>query len=170
MILYDNENVDSSEENSSDGSTLTYEDIYNAVYNGYMDAYTEIQIQQAEEEESTSENATRVIVDNFPQVQNVRVNNLNSIDYSSITDAIEESERAEDSNNDLVEFASSTDSRLYTATVESSLGSTSEQTVAYILDIRNILLLFLLIWFSIYLINMIKKTVIKFMKGRKDSE
>lgn len=172
MIFYDEEvSAADQDEQSSSSSALTYEDIYNAVYNGYMDAYTEIKIEEAEqkelEEETTSENAQRVIVDNFPTYQNVRVNNFDSIDFSTITDAME-SEQSENAN--IVEFASSTDSKLYTATTSSSPVTTGEQTVAYILDIRNILLLFLLVWFSIYLVNMIKKTVLKFMKGREDNE
>ena len=173
MILYDEEVSVSPSNDSAEGSTLTYEDIYNAVYNGYMDAYTEIKIQEAEaedlEEETTPQEVQRVYVDNFPTVQNVKVNNLSSIDYSTLTDALLESE-SESSDADIVEFASGTDSKLYTATVESSPASTGEQTVAYMLDIRNILLLFLLIWFSVYLINMIKKTVLKFMKGKGDNE
>ena len=49
MIFYDEEvNVDVSSD-SEDSSTLTYEDIYNAVYNGYIDAYTEIKIQESEQ-------------------------------------------------------------------------------------------------------------------------
>lgn len=174
MIFYDDEvNVDLSSD-SEDSSTLTYEDIYNAVYNGYMDAYTEIKIQESEQkelvEETTPQEVQRVYVDNFPSIQTVKVNNLNSLDLSSVTDAIEEQTPVEENTREIVDFSTSTDARLYTCQTSSAINSIDAQTLTYMLDIRNILLLFLLLWFSIYIIRMIKKTVVKFMKGREENE
>lgn len=171
MILYDEE-ISIDESSNDDG--LTYEDIYNAVYNGYMDAYTEIKISESEEnalvEETTPQEVQRVYVDNFPSIQTVKVNNLNSIDLSSVTDAIENENSVVEEDNNLVDFSSSTDARLYTCQTSSAVDSIDAQSLTYLLDIRNLLLLFLLVWFSIYIIRMIKKTIIKFMKGRNENE
>lgn len=171
MILYDEEiPVDE----SSNDNGLTYEDIYNAVYNGYMDAYTEIKISESEEnvlvEETTPQEVQRVYVDNFPSIQTVKVNNLNSIDLSSVTDAIENENQVVEEENNLVDFSSTTDARLYTCQTSSAVDSIDAQSLTYLLDIRNLLLLFLLVWFSVYIIRMIKKTIIKFMKGRNENE
>lgn len=189
MIFYDEEITTEETTESSpvptaspiivDNSTsLSYEDIYQAVYNGYMDAYTEIKIKEAEAEakekeqlekeaETTPEPVYRVTVDNFPLSQNVRVNNYDDMDLSSVTDAITES-NSDGASSDLVEFASSTDARLYTATAV-NVGSADQQAVAYALDTRNILLLFIMVWFVMYLIKMIKNTFIKFTKGKGES-
>lgn len=171
MILYDEE-IPIDESSNDDG--LTYEDIYNAVYNGYMDAYTEIKISESEEnvlvEETTPQEVQRVYVDNFPSIQTVKVNNLNSIDLSSVTDAIENENQVVEEENNLVDFSSTTDARLYTCQTSSAVDSIDAQSLTYLLDIRNLLLLFLLVWFSIYIIRMIKKTIIKFMKGRNENE
>lgn len=196
MILYDETTTESTTETTTestptpsaspiivDNSTsLSYEDIYQAVYNGYMDAYSEIKIREAEEEEkkekleadkkaleeeTTPEPIYKVSVENFPLSQNVSVNNYDDMDLSSVTDAITENENNTVAS-DLVEFASDTDSKLYTATAV-SVGSADQQAVAYALDTRNILLLFMCLWFVLYIIKMIKGTFIKFTRGKGDS-
>ena len=162
-------------------SSLTYEDIYNAVYNGYMAAYTDIKINEIEEEkkkedqeqlekdkeallkETTPEPVYKVNVENVGEVTSVSVNNLPEefVDYASLSDAI-------NVNTDpALEFSTSTDARLYTASVSSPPSTASGQTAAYMLDVRNILFIFLLLWFSIYMIKMIKDTVIKVSNKRK---
>lgn len=192
MILYDEETtteVQPTTENTPvaspiivDNSTaLSYEDIYQAVYNGYMDAYTEIKIREAEEKakeeqleadkealkkETEPEPIYKVSVENFPLSQNVRVNNYDDFDYATINDAI--SEDNSNHSSDMVEFATGTDSKLYTATAV-SVGSADQQAVAYMLDIRNCMLLFMLLWFVLYLVKTIKNTFIKFTKGKGDS-
>lgn len=171
MIFYDEEvsAADQPEEqSSSSGSALTYDDIYNAVYNGYMDAYTDIKIQEAEqqeiEEETTSEVAQRVIVDNFPSYQNVRVNNFSDSGIASLTDAVSETQ---ENNSDVMFFGTETDARLYTIEETVAPSSAEQQTLLYTLDTRNILLIFVLAWFVVYLLRMLLKTASKFMKGRK---
>lgn len=154
----------------SDG--LTYQDIYNAVYNGYMDAYQEIKISEAEaaaqaaelEDEETEEPIYKVDIENFPKTQKVQVSNMPDqlIDYASLSDAM-----AVNTSDQAVEFASGTDAKLYTCSVSSSLSTASEQIAAYSLDTRNILLIFLLLWFTIYMIKMLKDTVVKVSNKRK---
>lgn len=189
MIFYDEEPT--TEETTSspvvspvivDNSTsLDYEDIYQAVYNGYMDAYTEIKIREAEEKakeeqlvadrealkkETEPEPIYKVSVENFPLSQNVRVNNYDEFNYATITDSIEESNN--NYNSDCVEFATDTDSKLYTATAV-DLGSADQQQVAYLLDIRNCFIIFCLFWIILYFIKMIKTVFIKFVKGKGDN-
>lgn len=170
MILFDEEISVDQEEQSSSNSSLTYEDIYNAVYNGYCDAYNDIKEQEEEqnafEEETSSEETYRVIVDNFPQSQNVRVNNFEDSGIASITDAVNINDES-----DIMTFASDTDARYYTIGEESAVpSSAAQQTLLYTLDIRNILLIFLCVWFVVYLVKMLVKTSFKFMKGRKNNE
>lgn len=166
------------EEITTEQEQLTYDDIYNAVYNGYMDAYSEIQIQEAEqqllnqelegeneedsneeiqEEATTEEQIYNVNVQNFPAYYNANV------DLSSVTDAIYEGQISS------VDFASSTDTRLYTVTTSSAVGSADAQEVALMLEIRNLILIFMLIWFVVLIIRMIKNTTMKFTKGKGDS-
>ena len=152
-------------------SGLTYEDIYNAVYNGYYDAYWQIQedeqLIEAEQEATRSsldEPIYQVAITNYPESQNVTVDNTSDIDLTSVTEAIYDT-----STIPPVEFASDTDSRLYTGTTSAPVGSADAQMVAYMLDIRNTLLLFMLLWFVIYIIRIIKNTAMKFIKGKGDS-
>ncbi len=163
------------------GSDLTYEDIYNAVYNGYMAAYTDIKVNEIEEQkkkeeeeqlekdkeallkETTPEPIYKVNVENVGEVTSVNVKNMpeSFVNYASLSDAI-------NVNNDpALEFATDTDARLYTASVSVPPSTASGQTAAYLLDVRNILFIFLLLWFSVYMIKMLKDTVIKVSNKRK---
>ena len=163
------------------GSDLTYEDIYNAVYNGYMAAYTDIKVNEIEEQkkqeeeeqlekdkeallkETTPEPIYKVNVENVGEVTSVNVKNMpdSFVDYASLSDAV-------NVNNDpALEFATDTDARLYTASVSVPPSTASGQTAAYMLDVRNILFIFLLLWFSVYMIKMLKDTVIKVSNKRK---
>lgn len=62
-------------------------------------------------------------------------------------------------------FASSTDANLYTVQTVDAPETLAEQVGAYTLDIRNILLLFLLIYLIITLYSKLKNTLIKFYGG-----
>lgn len=58
-----------------------------------------------------------------------------------------------------VEYASSTDSQLYTVqVVNTDPLTTAEQSAVYLLEIRNILLIFLLCWLVLSLYSKIKNT------------
>lgn len=65
-------------------------------------------------------------------------------------------------STDSLEFSTSTDSRLYTVETVGSPSSVAEQELAYLLDIRNILLLFLLIYFIITMYSKLKHTLISY--------
>ena len=62
-------------------------------------------------------------------------------------------------DTDVVEFSTSTDARLMTGQVVAAPTSSAQQTTAYLLDIRNILLLFLFIYFLITVYQRIKNTL-----------
>lgn len=176
------ENEEIEEDTVISSYTLTYEDIYNAVYNGYIDAYEEIQIRQAEqladtlsdetieetedskaekeeiEEKAIEDIVYKVSVQNFPDTQEVEVNN------------IEDAQSTNDSNvSGAVEFASGTDARLYTVSAVGEVSTADEQTALYALDTRNILLIFLLIWFAMYIIKLVRGVFIKYTKGKGSS-
>lgn len=161
-------------ENQEQPTPLTYEEIYNATYNAILDANTELEIRAAEnqaleeeeenlefipEEEVTTETPIYdVNVTNFPSVYNI--GNYEDIDFHSITDAM---------SSDVLQFATNTDATLYTVTTQSAIGSADAQSVALMLEIRNIILIFFFAWFITYLIRIIKNTVMKFTKGKGDS-
>lgn len=169
MVLFDEEISVDQEEETSSSSALSYEDIYDAVYNAYVDAYNDCKEEEenaeALEEETSSEETYRVIVDNFPQSQNVRVNNFDESGIASITDAV----NVEDTS-DVISFGTETDARFYTIGESVAPSSAAQQTLLYTLDTRNLLLIFLLAWFVTYLVRMLLKTGFKFMKGRKNNE
>lgn len=76
---------------------------------------------------------------------------VNYIDYGLAT------------SDDALEFASSTDSKLYTVEVVGSAPTSSaQQTTSYILDTRNILLIFALCWVCVTLYSKIKNLVINY--------
>lgn len=176
------ENEEIEEDTGSSSYSLTYEDIYNAVYNGYLDAYQEIQIRQAEEladtlseeeieetdeskeekeeieEKSLEDIVYKVTVENLPDTQEVEVKNIDdakSTDNTSVSGA--------------VEFASGTDARLYTVSAVGEVSTADEQTALYTLDTRNILLIFLLVWFAMYIIKLVRGVFIKYTKGKGSS-
>lgn len=65
--------------------------------------------------------------------------------------------------NDALEFASSTDSTLYTVTVAGG-GATSspQQATALLLEIRNLILIFMFAWICITLYSKIKNLMINY--------
>lgn len=66
-------------------------------------------------------------------------------------------------STDYVEFATSTDSKLYTCELsEGHASSVAVQEVAYLLDIRNILLIFLFIYFIFSMYGKLKSTLINY--------
>lgn len=64
--------------------------------------------------------------------------------------------------SDTLEFSTSTDSKLYTVETVGAPSSVAQQELAYLLDIRNILLLFLLIYFVITMYSKLKNTLISY--------
>ena len=68
------------------------------------------------------------------------------------------------SGSDALQYATSTDARLYTVSVASAPTSSAQATEAYLLDTRNILIIFALAWFSITLYSKIKNLIINYTK------
>ena len=68
--------------------------------------------------------------------------------------------------SDLVQFHTSTDAELMTCKVEVPLTSCAEQSTAYLLDIRNILFLFLSIYFIFTSYSKIKSSILHLYKAR----
>ncbi len=71
-----------------------------------------------------------------------------------------------ENNSDLLEFSSSTDANLYTVNTVAEPTTSTQQQTAYILDIRNILLILLLFYFAFSIYSKIKTTMINFIKNR----
>lgn len=67
------------------------------------------------------------------------------------------------SANDALQYASSTDAKLYTVTVAGD-GATSspQQATAYLLELRNLFLIFVLCWFAITCYSKIKNLIINY--------
>ena len=68
-------------------------------------------------------------------------------------------------DENIIQFASETDSSLYTVSTVDAPTTVAEQVGAYTLDIRNILLLFLLVYLVITIYSKLKNTIINFYKG-----
>lgn len=172
------EEEQTTEESTNSTQGLTYDDIYNATYNAIIDANTELKIREAEasveeseieedveEEETTETPVMDVRVTNFPITQGVTVKNFDDSNIASVTDAI----ALTNSEDGVVEFASGTDATLYTVATQGAVSSANAQSVAIMLEIRNIILIFMLVWLVIFLVKMIKNTAMKFTKGKGDS-
>ena len=68
---------------------------------------------------------------------------------------------------DFVEFSSSTDARMLTGSVEAAPTSSAQQTTVYLLDIRNVLIIFLFIYFIINVYSKIKNAFINYYGGKE---
>lgn len=62
-----------------------------------------------------------------------------------------------------LEYATSTDARLYTVEVASAPTSSVQATEAYLLDTRNILIIFALTWLVVTLYSKVKNLMINYM-------
>lgn len=100
---------------------------------------------------------TIVHVENFPKNQDVNI-----IDWHTLTDALPQ---IESYNNDAVQFGTSTDSRLYTVSTSEPVSSATGQSAVYLMEIRNIVLIFCCLWFVVYIVSMLKRVSKRFGKG-----
>lgn len=100
-------------------------------------------------------------------------NDATSIDYERIEQAIikaleEKESKKYDSiaeTDDCVEFATGTDSKLYTVETTVAPTTSAQQTTALLLDIRNLVLLFFLTYVTLTFYRMLKTTINSFMGG-----
>lgn len=137
--------------------------VYSATKQAILDAEKEKSIREAKNTPYATPTPVPtpqlVYVSNMPD--SIDVSNLDDIDYTSVNDTIAHYS----SNAPDVEFSSSTDANLYTVSTSAPVGSATEQNAVYLLEIRNIVLIFFLLWFVIYIVSMLKRTTKKFSKG-----
>ena len=86
----------------------------------------------------------------------------NIIDSEDNTDDIEIDSQEITSSGDVVEFASSTDATMYTVETVTPPQDVAEQSAVYLLEIRNLLLIFMLSILVIKVYQMLKNTLINF--------
>lgn len=114
-------------------------------------------------EEVTTEKTIDI---DYKQIEDAYYNALKRVETEKANrEALEKAMTEEVEETDLVQFASSTDARLYTATTVAAPASSAQQQVAYLLDIRNILLIFLLSYFVINVYTKLKNTLSKYYGG-----
>lgn len=78
---------------------------------------------------------------------------------------VQEMSKAINEDSDLVEFSSSTDAEMFTGSSVAAADSTAQQQTIYLLDIRNILTLFLLIYFILNVYSRIKNSLSSYFKS-----
>lgn len=116
----------------------------------------------------TSSDSERAQVD-YQKIEDAFYNALNRIESEKLNDSSQvlvEQQVIPDTNYSLVEFATPTDSSLMTCKVEVPPASCVEQSTAYLLDIRNILFLFLSVYFILTSYSKIKSSVLHLYKAR----
>lgn len=117
-------------------------------------------IQDKEEiENSTSTDAT---YDAFYRALNDFYSEHTELRYDTKSVSTSEVKTVSNYDSDLIEFATSTDCNLYTVQTVNGPETVAQQVGAFTLDIRNILLLFLLIYLIINIYSKLKNTLIKF--------
>lgn len=127
-----------------------------------FDGYTKTSTPNDPEPTSTPD---KVDID-YKQIEEAYYNALKRVEIEKANREALEKAMAEDvEETDLVQFASSTDARLYTATTVAAPASSAQQLVAYLLDVRNILLIFLLSYFVINIYTKLKNTLSKYYGG-----
>lgn len=93
---------------------------------------------------------------------------ITEVDTSSPTDSdisekiVEAVNRTLENNNDVVEFSSETDSTLYVTDPTAAPTSSAQQSTIYLLEIRNILLIFLFSWFLLTIYSKLKNLIINY--------
>lgn len=135
--------IDSQQGTPSDATEIDYDLLYDTYYNAFYDA-----------------------LNDYYNESEVSVNGNNNIDTSSVDFRSSTSQIEIDSNTSsdaLLEFSSSTDATMYTVGVASPPTSSGQATQMYLLEIRNILLIFVLTWVSVTLYSKIKNLMINYM-------
>lgn len=118
-------------------------------------------------------------IDDFSE--SVEDDEIIEIDYQKIEDAFynalkqnqldldnkEALKKSIEDETDFVEFSSVTDARMLTGSVEAAPTSSAQQSTVYLLDIRNVLIIFLFIYFLINIYSKIKNTFINYYGGKE---
>lgn len=113
------------------------------------------------------DNAPIIIIVGSPTDAEDQQEYIKDINKSLSDYASKQSLAADKSVNDVVkavDFSSDTDARCYLASPSEALSSVDQQNAVYLLSIRNLLLIFLLI-FCVYLASkMIRKVIFNYFK------
>lgn len=113
-----------------------------------------------------------------PQIGSPTDSNTTEIDYKEIEECFyralsrveqdrsdkEALKRALNTDSDMLTFATGTDAQLYTVVAEPT--SSAQQTTAYLLDIRNFLIIFLFAWFIFTSYSKLKNTLKSYTGGK----
>lgn len=106
----------------------------------------------------TTDNENNFEVD-YDQIEKAMYNALKRLDTEN---KFQEAVKSSVQDNDVVEFSSSTDARMLTGSVVDAPTSSAQQQTTYLLDIRNILLLFLFIYFLVTIYSKLKNLLINY--------
>ena len=106
--------------------------------------------------ESNNDNQESFEID-YSEIEKSLYNALKRIEDEK---ALQDMHKSVDS--DLVEFSSETDSDMLTGSVVAEPDSTAQQQTIYLLDIRNILLIFLLTYFVITIYSRLKNSLTRY--------
>lgn len=114
--------------------------------------------------EVKEDNNTVVVDIDYKQIEIAYYNALKQIELEKANrEALEKAISEE--NTDVVDFATGSDARLYTVSTSDAPTSSAQQTTAYLLDLRNICLIFLLSYFVITAYTKLKNTLTKYYGG-----
>lgn len=106
----------------------------------------------------TTDNENNFEVD-YDQIEKAMYNALKRLDTEN---KVQEAVKSSDLDTDVVEFSSSTDARMLTGSFVDAPTSSAQQQTIYLLDIRNILLLFLFIYFLVTIYSKLKNLLINY--------
>lgn len=112
--------------------------------------------------EISSESTSQPIEIDYEKIEQAYYNALSKIEQEKADKAAMKKAVSEDNT---LEFSSATDAKLYTVGLVAPSTSVDEQQTAYILDIRNILLIFLLVYFCISIYGKLKTSLSNFYRG-----
>lgn len=107
---------------------------------------------------SGNEDSGQVVID-YSEIEKAMYNALKRLDTEN---KVQEQVYQDNIESDLVQFASGTDARLMTCSTTAAPTSSAQQSTAYLLDIRNILLLFLIVYFLITMYSKIKNLLLNY--------
>lgn len=112
--------------------------------------------------EISSEPTSQPIEIDYEKIEQAYYNALSKIEQEKADKAAMQKVVPEDNS---LEFSSATDAKLYTVGLVAPSTSVDEQQTAYILDIRNILLIFLLVYFCISIYGKLKTSLSNYYRG-----
>lgn len=116
-------------------------------------------IEKSSSTDSTDSQDSGEVVIDYSEIEKAMYNALKRLDTEN---KVQEQVYQDNIESDLVEFASGTDASLMTVSTTAAPTSSAQQSTAYLLDIRNILLLFLIVYFLITMYSKIKNLLLNY--------